>query len=132
MNRSPTLDLSQEGNLPAVRGPRRGVVAARVRRKASDLGRADQLEVDVPVVLLLAVPRKRHLIAIRRKGGVGLQTLQCRERDERSRRGRGGLVQQRPRSDCSRNENDDSRNRQDRATAAAKSWRRQGRLASRV
>src|SRR5215471_6952714 len=56
---------SQERDVPPVRRPRRPAIIPRVRRQTQRRARPDRLYVDVEVVLVLAVPRKRELIAVR-------------------------------------------------------------------
>src|SRR5882724_8622167 len=77
---------SDKSDGAAVRGKGRTSVLSRVRRQPQGRRRANQLDVDIKVVLLLSVPGKSHLIAVRGKARGVLNTCIAGERDHFGRR----------------------------------------------
>ena len=64
--------VAEEGDPGAVGRPGRAPVPCAIGGQAERLLRADRLDVDVVIVLVLAVPRERHLRPVRRERGLRL------------------------------------------------------------
>src|SRR5262245_65133178 len=76
-------------------------VARRMRRQPERLSRPDQLNVDVEVVSLLAVPDKGDLVAVGRKSRMRFQARKTGERDDvQNRKWRLLGVAKKHRPDC--------------------------------
>src|SRR4029077_3120114 len=76
-----------EGNLLAVGGPTRIALGNGIAREPAHLRRVHELHVQVVVVFPLAVPDKRDLLPIRRKGWIDLGTPEIGKWDDSQRCG---------------------------------------------
>jgi len=65
--------VAEEGDPGAVGRPGRAPVACAIGGQLERLFRADRLDVDVVIVLVLAVPRERHVRPVRRERGLRLK-----------------------------------------------------------
>ena len=79
LNAGASLAAPEERDLAAVGRPGREGILGGIRRQPECVGAADYLHVEIPVVLLLAVPGECHLTAIGREtriefgSGIGCQ-----------------------------------------------------------
>src|SRR5262249_9687163 len=73
--------LTEEDDVTAVGRPCRMRVSRRMRRQPERLSGADQVDIDVRVVSLPAVPDKGDLVAVRRKSGLRFPARKTGERD---------------------------------------------------
>src|SRR5262245_2127878 len=71
---------ANESDPPSIRRPCRPQVGLRICGQPKGSRRVEQLYVDVEVVPLLAVPGKRHLVAVRREGGKPLHAWKRSDR----------------------------------------------------
>src|SRR5947208_1496214 len=66
IRRAPSVVLRTKSNGPAVRRPREAIVRVWACRQAQGRGsRFQELHEDIEIVLLVAVPGERHLLAVR-------------------------------------------------------------------
>ena len=86
MNARGIARCAEECDAAAVGRPARCVVVGRIRRQAPNSCRADQRDIDVGVVVFLAGPRERHLLAVGSKGWPCLFAGKPRQRHDSGRR----------------------------------------------
>ena len=133
LNGGTVRSLTHERDLAAVGRPRRCVSRAGSAREAAHVRRSHQRDVDVPVVLLRAVPRERDLFAVGRKRGIDLPARQRRERHDAQWRGlpRAGIAA--ASAAAADDQQHGGRKRHDQpGTTSARDWRRRPRTGVRL